>query len=194
MFEGETQQIDVKMIQPGDVLKVLPGSKVPADGVVVSGRSCVNEAMITGESLPVPKTEGDRVFGATINHEGVLFVRASHVGSASALSQIVRLVEEAQTSKAPIQRYADRISAIFAPCVVTISLVTFLVWYGLSVSQVVPPGWLPEATTPFVFALLFGVAVLVVACPCALGLATPTAVMVGTGVGAKCGVLIKGGK
>jgi Cu+-exporting ATPase len=190
---GPAVEIDATLVQPGDVLRVLPGAKIPADGVVVSGRSTVDEAMITGESMPVIKRAGDRVFGATVNHEAPVLVRATHVGSASALAQIVRLVEEAQTSKAPIQRYADRVSAVFAPCVLGLSGLTFVTWLWLGARGFVDPSWTDPDTPLFVFALLRGVAVLVVACPCALGLATPTAVMVGTGVGARCGVLIKGG-
>jgi len=187
------KKIPVDLISVGDILKVYPGEKIPTDGVVTRGASAVDEAMITGESIPVTKTEGDEVIGSTINEQGVLQVKATKVGSDTALSQIVRLVEEAQSSKAPIQGLADKISSIFVPTVVTIAVLDFIVWFILLQTGIVPVSWIPAGTSKFIFAFLLSVSVLVIACPCALGLATPTAVMVGTGLGAENGVLIKGG-
>ncbi len=175
--EGNLVELPVKSLIPGDIVVVRPGEAVPVDGEVIGGASHLNEAMLTGESLPVPKAAGDRVFAATVNNEGLLRVKASGVGAHTLLAGIIRLVEEAQGSKAPVQRLADRISAIFVPVVVAIALVTFLAW------------WLIDGD--FTQALINAVAVLVIACPCALGLATPTAIMVGTGLGAKVGILIR---
>ena len=186
--------IAVDLISIGDILKVYPGEKIPTDGTVVSGSSSVDESMITGESLPVNKKQGDHVIGATLNDYGILNVQATKVGADTALSQIVKLVEEAQTSKAPIQGMADRISAIFVPVVVGIAIFDFIIWFSLLQLGVVPANWLPSGTSNFVFSFLLAVSVLVIACPCALGLATPTAVMVGTGLGADNGILIKGGE
>jgi len=187
------QRIDASLVQRGDVLKVLPGAKVPADGEVIAGSSYCDESMLTGESHPVYKQSGSSVIGSTVNMGNVLLVRASRVGSDTALSRIVRLVEAAQLSKAPIQGFADRVSAVFVPIVVSLALLTFFVWYCMGTMGCIPEEWVPQGHNHFLFALLFGIAVLVIACPCALGLATPTAVMVGTGVGASLGVLIKGG-
>ncbi|KAK2078769.1 hypothetical protein QBZ16_003609 [Prototheca wickerhamii] len=190
----QTVEIDAAMVHRGDVLKVLPGARLPADGTVVDGASLVDESMLTGESVPAAKAVGDTVIGGTVNvGAGVLRVRAQRVGAESALAQIVQLVESAQLSKAPIQAFADRISAVFVPIVLVLSLLTFAGWYAAGQLGYYPPAWLPVGHTVFLFALLFGIAVLVIACPCALGLATPTAVMVGTGVGARLGILIKGG-
>ncbi|CAM9299244.1 unnamed protein product, partial [Ectocarpus fasciculatus] len=200
-LEMEYKEIDAGLVQVGDRLLVKPGSLLPADGVVVSGNSTVDESMITGESMPVTKAAGDLVFGSTVNQMGSFTMLAQGVGKDTALNQVVRLVQEAQSSKAPIQAFADRMSSIFAPVVLSLAMVSFISWYAL-LSQDPRPSWLGKladpprgstATDPFLFALLTAVAVTVVACPCALGLATPTAVMVGTGVGAKNGVLIKGG-
>eukprot|EP00903_Cladosiphon_okamuranus_P012938 g12081.t1 len=199
--ETEAKEIDAGLVQVGDRLLVKPGSLLPADGVVISGDSTVDESMITGESMPVSKSAGDLVFGSTVNQLGSFVMVAQGVGKDTALNQVVRLVQDAQSSKAPIQAFADRMSSIFAPVVLSLASISFITWYVL-LSQDPRPGWLgtladPEvgstASDPFLFALLAAVAVTVVACPCALGLATPTAVMVGTGVGAKHGVLIKGG-
>ncbi len=172
------QEIDVPIaeVRHGDVVLVRPGERVPVDGVVVDGRSAVDESLLTGESLPVDKGPGDEVVGAAINRMGLLRVRATRVGAETALAQIVRLVEQAQGSKAPIQRLADQVSAVFVPAVIGIALLTFGLW------------WAFAGFTPGLVRL---VAVLVIACPCALGLATPTAVMVGTGRGAELGVLFK---
>jgi len=169
----------------GDLVLVHPGEKITVDGVVVDGRSSVDESMLTGESLPVEKTPGQEVIGGTINKLGLLKFEATRIGKETALAQIIKLVEEAQASKAPIQNLADKISAVFVPVVIGIAIVTFLVWYFL-----VPLS--PNAPVNlFTRALINTVAVLVIACPCAMGLATPTAVMVGTGKGAELGILIK---
>ena len=167
-------------LQVGDVVIVRPGEKVPTDGVVLDGLSSVNESMLTGESLPVDKAAGDAVTGATMNGQGMLTVQATAVGSATVLAGIVRLVEQAQGSKAPVQRLADRVAGVFVPVVFILAAATFAGWAGI-------------AHRPFV-GLLAAVSVLIVACPCALGLATPMAIMVGTGRGASMGVLIKGGE
>lgn len=188
---GEEIDIPVEHVAVGDVVIVRPGEKIPVDGVVVEGRSSVDESMLTGESIPVEKHEGDTVIGATMNKLGALRFRATKVGRDTALAQIIRLVEDAQGSKAPIQRFADRISSVFVPAVVAIAFVTFAVWLFLGPAMF--PGAIGEFT-PFVKALLVATAVLVIACPCALGLATPTAIMVGTGKGAENGILIKSGE
>lgn len=175
--DGETVDIPVEDVQVGDLLFVKSGEQIPVDGEVVEGRTTVDESMLTGESLPVSKKPGDKVIGATVNKHGSIRMKATKVGKETALSQIIRMVEEAQGSKAPIQGLADKISGIFVPVVIGIAFATFIVTY------------LAIGFTP---ALISAVAVLVIACPCALGLATPTAVMVGTGKGAEYGVLIKG--
>ncbi|KAJ6415745.1 hypothetical protein OIU84_004524 [Salix udensis] len=187
------REIDSLLIQPGDILKVLPGTKVPADGVVVWGSSHVNESMVTGESAPVLKEGSSPVVGGTINLHGALHIQATKVGSDAVLSQIISLVETAQMSKAPIQKFADYVASIFVPTVVGLALVTLFSWYISGISGAYPKEWLPENGNYFVFSLMFSISVMVIACPCALGLATPTAVMVATGVGANHGVLIKGG-
>jgi P-type Cu+ transporter len=180
--DGEELKIPVEKVQVGDQLVVKPGEKIPVDGVVVSGKSSVDESMITGESIPVEKIAEDLVIGSTINKNGRLVMEATKVGKDTALAGIIKIVEEAQGSKAPIQRMADIISGIFVPIVVGISVVTFIAWYTF-----VAPGDLPSA-------LEAAIAVLVIACPCALGLATPTSIMVGTGKGAEQGILFKGGE
>ncbi|MBA0862019.1 hypothetical protein Goshw_003531 [Gossypium schwendimanii] len=216
------REVDALLIQPGDILKVLPGAKLPADGVVVWGSSYVNESMVTGESVPVSKEVDSPVIGGTINLHGALHIKATKIGSEAVLSQIISLVETAQMSKAPIQKFADfnmklkvginilgawgdsgrevgelllekLVASIFVPTVVTLSLITLLGWYAGGAAGAYPEQWLPENGNYFVFALMFSISVVVIACPCALGLATPTAVMVATGVGASNGVLIKGG-
>jgi len=176
-------EVPVDDVQVGDFVVVRPGEKIPVDGVVVEGRSATDESMLTGESLPVEKGPGDPVIGATLNKLGLLKFEATKVGKETALAQIVRLVEEAQGSKAPIQKITDQISAIFVPVVIGIAAVTFIIWYF-----VVPVN--PELSQ-FTRALIDMVAVLVIACPCAMGLATPTAVMVGTGKGAENGILFR---
>ena len=185
---GEELEIPSDEVQVGDLILVRPGEKIPVDGVVVEGRSSIDESMITGESLPVEKSPGDQVVGSTLNKLGLLKFEASKVGKDTALAQIIRLVEEAQGSKAPIQRLADRVSAIFVPAVIAIAALTFLVWYFL-----IPLSATAEINL-FTRALVNTVAVLVIACPCAMGIATPTAVMVGTGRGAEMGILIRSGE
>jgi Cu+-exporting ATPase len=187
--EGKELTISVDEVQKGDLVIIRPGEKFPVDGVVVEGNSSVDESMLTGESLPVNKEMGDPVTGATLNQQGLLKIEATRVGKDTTLSQIIRLVEEAQGSKAPIQKLADQVSAIFVPAVMTIALVTFLVWNFL----VKAPANSADVTT-FTRALINAVAVLVVACPCAMGLATPTAIMVGTGRGAQSGILFRSGE
>ena len=179
---GQDVDISIEEVVVGDVVVVRPGEKIPVDGVVLSGSSAVDESMITGESMPVDKGTGAQVIGATMNTTGVFRFRATKVGLDTALAQIIRLVEEAQGSKAPVQRLADRIAARFVPAVMGVAVVTAVVWYVF--------GPEPRAT----YALLNFVAVLIIACPCALGLATPTAILVGTGRGAEAGILIKGGE
>jgi Cu+-exporting ATPase len=182
MRDGEEVDVPVENVEIGDFVVVRPGEKIAVDGLVLSGESAVDESMITGESIPVTKREGDEVIGATINTSGAFRFEATKVGEDTALHQIMRMVEEAQGSKAPIQRLADRISAVFVPAVIGVAAVTFLVWLLFG----------PEPA--LTFALLNTVAVLIIACPCAMGLATPTSIMVGTGKGAEAGILIKGGE
>ncbi|CAN1184247.1 Probable copper-transporting ATPase HMA5 [Linum perenne] len=188
------EEIDSRLIQKDDVIKIIPGAKVASDGFVIWGQSHVNESMITGEARPVAKRTGDPVIGGTMNQNGVLHIKATRVGSESALSQIVRLVESAQMAKAPVQKFADRISKYFVPLVITLSFSTWLAWFLAGKFHRYPESWIPHSMDSFQLALQFGISVMVIACPCALGLATPTAVMVGTGVGASQGVLIKGGQ
>lgn len=183
--DGLELEIPIDEVRVGDTLLVRPGEKIPVDGVVVEGRSSVDESMLTGESLPVEKSAGDRVIGATINKYGLLKFEATRVGKETALAQIIRLVEEAQGSKAPIQKLADQISAVFVPAVIAVAAITFLIWYFII------PLPADAETSLFTRALINTVAVLVIACPCAMGLATPTAVMVGTGKGAETGILFK---
>ena len=180
--DRQEMDIAVEEVQIGDVLLVKPGEQIPVDGIVLSGASTVDEAMLTGESLPVNKESGQKVFAATINKTGSFTFRATGVGAQTVLAQIIRMVEEAQGSKAPVQRLADRVASVFVPAVFAVGLVTFLVWYFI------------PAESSFSRALINFVSVLVIACPCALGLATPTAIMVGTGLGAQSGILIKGGE
>jgi Cu+-exporting ATPase len=175
--DGNLVDVPVATLIPGDVFVVRAGEAMPVDGEVIDGASSANESMLTGESLPVTKAAGGRVFAATINGDGLLRCRATGVGSHTLLAGIIRLVEEAQGSKAPVQRLADKVAAIFVPVVTLIALLTFVAWWALA--------------GDFTQALVNAVAVLVIACPCALGLATPTAIMVGTGQGAKAGVLIR---
>lgn len=194
---GRELDLPLEQVMVGDELIVRPGEKIPTDGVVLSGRSPVDESMLTGESLPVEKSAGEAVIGATINQTGMLRVRATRVGSETMLAGIIRMVEQAQGSKAPIQRLADTVSGIFVPAVLVIALLTFVGWtvagYAFGFTPQGASGGM-AATSPWIVALVAAIAVLVVACPCALGLATPTAIMVGTGQGAEQGVLIKGGE
>ena len=180
--DGRELDIPVEQVAPGDAVVVRPGEKIPVDGIVLDGRSAVDESMISGESIPLEKGPGDTVIGATINKVGSFRFRATKVGRETVLAQIIRLVEEAQGSKAPIQRLADVVASYFVPAVMAVAALTFAVWL------IVGPS--PALT----YALLNAVAVLIIACPCALGLATPTAIMVGTGKGAESGVLIRGGE
>ncbi len=177
--DGQEQDIPVEMVQVDDIVIVRPGEKVPVDGVIVEGSSALDESMVTGESMPVEKKAGDPVIGATLNKTGAFQFRATKVGKDTVLSQIIKMVEEAQGSKAPIQRLVDKVTSYFVPTVITIAVITGIVWYFF--------GPQPALT----YALLNFVAVLIIACPCALGLATPTSIMVGTGKGAENGVLIR---
>ncbi|XP_057525444.1 probable copper-transporting ATPase HMA5 [Amaranthus tricolor] len=188
------KDIDSRLMQKNDVIKVIPGAKVACDGSVIWGQSYVNESMITGESRPVLKKKGDKVIGGTVNQNGALHVKVTHIESETVLSQIVRLVESAQMNKAPVQKLADQISRYFVPLVILFSVSTWLVWYLAGKFHSYPESWIPPSMDSFELALQFAISVMVIACPCALGLATPTAVMVGTGVGASQGVLIKGGQ
>jgi Cu+-exporting ATPase len=180
---GGEQDIPIDQVRVGDVILVRPGEKVPVDGVVLDGTSSVDESMLTGEPLAVTKKPGDTVIGATLNTSGSFRLRAAKVGADTVLQQIVRLVQEAQGSKAPIQRLADRVSGVFVPIVICVAIATFVAWFNIAPVE----SRLTMALTTFV-------SVLIIACPCALGLATPTAIMVGTGRGAQSGVLIKGGE
>jgi Cu+-exporting ATPase len=178
--EGKELDIPVEEVETGDLIVVRPGEKIPVDGVIRNGSSSLDESMLTGESLPVDKKTNDLVIGATINKTGSFTFEATKVGKDTMLSQIIRMVQEAQGSKAPIQRLADYISSIFVPTVIAIGIITFIIWYIFGPSE-----------TRFTFALLNFIAVLIIACPCAMGLATPTAIMVGTGKGADLGILFK---
>jgi len=179
--KGKEVRIPIEELLAGDTVVVKPGSKIPADGIVVDGTSTIDESMVTGESLPVTKKSGDKVIGATINRTGTLTFTASKVGSETMLAQIIDMVRRAQNSRAPIQRLADQVSQFFVPAVLILAVIVFAVWYVLLGAD-------------FTTAMLFAVSVIVIACPCALGLAVPTALMVGTGRGAKLGVLIKSGE
>ncbi len=179
--DGVEAEVSIDSVLVGDIVLVKPGETIPVDGVVVEGRSAIDESMLTGESLPVEKKQGDTVIGATLNKLGMLKFEATKVGKETALAQIIKLVEDAQGSKAPIQKLADQVSAVFVPIVIAIALLTFAGWYFLA----------PQVDGQFTRALINMVAVLVIACPCAMGLATPTAVMVGSGKGAELGVLFK---
>ena len=183
--DGQELDIPADQVLVGDLVMVRPGEKAPVDGVVMEGRSSFDESMLTGESLPVEKGPGDPIIGATLNKLGLVKFEATKVGKETALAQIIRLVEDAQGSKAPIQKLADQVSAVFVPAVIGIALLTFLVWYFV---VPLPPN---SDVTAFTRALINTIAVLVIACPCAMGLATPTAVMVGTGKGAELGILFK---
>ena len=174
--------IPVEEVLQGDLIVIRPGGRIPTDGAVVSGESTVDESMLTGESMPVSKKPGNEAYAGTINQSGSFIFKATRVGAQTSLAQIIRLVEEAQGSKAPIQHFADKVASIFAPAVIVIAIVTFIIWYFA-----VPGHILSRAILNFV-------SVLIISCPCAMGLATPTAVMVGTGLGAEKGILIKGGE
>lgn len=190
------RQIPTELVQVHDFVKVLPGEKIPADGVLVAGSSDVNESMLTGEASPITKLVGDSVLGGTVNGVGSFDMRVTKAGRDTALAQIVQMVEDAQTSKAPIQAFADRVAGYFVPTVVSLGLITFILWMVVVHFQLISP--LPHVFSEpghppsFMTCLKICISVIVVACPCALGLSTPTAVMVGTGVGAAHGILIKG--
>ncbi len=187
--DGTEMDVSTDDVQVGDLVRVRPGETIPVDGTVVEGHSTVDESMLTGESLPVEKQPGDQVIGATLNKLGAFRFEATKVGKETALAQIIRLVEEAQGSKAPIQKLADQVSEIFVPAVIVVALLTFAGWYFLGPNLAPIPA--TADTSNFTRALINMVAVLVIACPCAMGLATPTAVMVGTGKGAEAGVLFR---
>ena len=176
--DGEEHVVAVDEISTGDILLVRPGEKVPLDGVVIEGRSTIDESMLTGESIPVEKEINSKVVGASINKTGVFKMKVTKVGKDTALSQIIKLVEDAQNSKAPIAKLADKISGVFVPVVICLALIAGVLWYFAGAAS-------------WSFSLKIIISVLVIACPCALGLATPTAIMVGTGKGAEHGILIK---
>jgi Cu+-exporting ATPase len=190
---GETveKEIPIDKVIPGDIIVVRPGAKIPVDGTVTEGRSAVDESMLTGESMPVDKKPGDPVYGATINASGLIRFKAEKVGSDTALAQIIKLVEDAQSSKAPIAQMADIVSGYFVPIVCAIALAAGAAWFAAASAGLVS---LPAGKSALEFSLTIFISVLVIACPCALGLATPTAIMVGTGKGAENGILIKGGE
>ncbi|MHA2248379.1 MAG: heavy metal translocating P-type ATPase, partial [Candidatus Hodarchaeales archaeon] len=188
---GKEVKIPIEEVMVGDILLVRPGEKIPADGIVIDGNSSVDESMITGESMPVKKTTNSHVIGATLNKNGILSIKATRVGADTALAQIIKLVEDAQASKAPIQRLADIVAGRFVPAVILISLITFVFWYTGGLIGFLPTSLWGQQINSFVFPFKLMIAVLVIACPCALGLATPTAIMVGTGKGAEQGILIK---
>src|SRR5216117_1695179 len=179
--EGTEEEVPVELVQVDDRLVVRPGERIPVDGTIVEGSSAIDESMITGESIPVEKRVGDTAIGATINKSGLLRIRATRVGADTTLNQIIKLVEDAQVARAPIQRLADRVASVFVPAVVLIASLTFVVWKFLYQNTIAQ-------------SLVFFIAVLIIACPCALGIATPAAIMVGTGKGAENGLLIKGGE
>ena len=195
---GEERKVPTEWVQVGDLVKVNPGERIAADGEVVAGSSSIDESMVTGEALPALKVVGDHVIGGTVNGLGSIDIRITRAGADTALAQIVKMVEDAQTTKAPIQEFADRVAGVFVPVVVSLSLATFIGWMVLScwVMELtsLPMVFRAEGSTTLSTCVKLAISVVVVACPCALGLATPTAVMVGTGVGAQNGILIKGGK
>jgi Cu+-exporting ATPase len=181
-------EIPVSQLSIGDIISIRPGEKVPVDGIISKGETSIDESMITGESIPVEKKVGDDVIGASINKTGYFNIRATRLGRDSVLSNIIKLVDEAQGSKAPVQRLADKVAGIFVPTVIAIASIAFFLWWLFGESFTTLP------TGPFLFAMMIFIAVMIIACPCALGLATPTAIMVGTGKGAELGILIKGGE
>jgi Cu+-exporting ATPase len=189
IIERDNLEVDISIINilEGDIVIVKPGVRLPVDGLIISGSSSIDESMITGESIPVDKKAGDTVVGGSLNKNGFLKMRATNLGKDSVLSQIVHLIEQAQGSKAPVQKMADKVSSIFVPIVISLASLSFIFWWYLGDSLNIP-------TSPFLFALMIFMSVMIIACPCALGLATPTAIMVGTGKGAELGVFIKGGE
>lgn len=201
LVDGQEREVPIEDVQVGDVMIVRPGEKMPTDGVVIEGESAVDESMATGESMPVSKGPGDEVIGATVNQEGLLKVRATKVGKDTFLSQVIKMVEECQGSKVPIQEFADRVTSIFVPIVMGIALLSLISWLafpdpvrvvGLWAQPFLP--WVNLHLGSVTLAIVATVSVLVIACPCALGLATPTALMVGSGMGAENGILIRSGE
>ncbi|MFU8766323.1 MAG: heavy metal translocating P-type ATPase [Candidatus Methanoperedens sp.] len=195
IVNGEEKEIPVEDVMVNDIVVVRPGEKIPVDGKVIEGLTAVDESMITGESIPVEKTVGDEAIGATMNKTGMIKFSATKVGSDTALAQIIKLVEDAQTQKAPIQKLADIVAGHFILAVHMFALVTFFFWFFIGFEYLnVPATFGMGMTSPFLFSLLISITVLIISCPCAVGLATPTAIMVGTGKGAENGILIKGGE
>jgi Cu+-exporting ATPase len=200
LVDGQEREVPIQQVQIGDIMLVRPGEKIPTDGVIEEGESAIDESMATGESLPVSRGPGDEVIGSTVNQQGLLKVRATKIGQDTFLSQVVRMVEEAQGTKVPIQEFADRVTGFFVPTVLVIAAATFLAWLffpeimrnaGALLRDVLP--WVDPGLSGATLALFATIAVLVIACPCALGLATPTALMVGSGLGAENGILIRNG-
>ncbi len=200
LIEGKEVEVPIEKVQVNDVMIVRPGEKIPTDGVIVEGESAVDESMATGESMPVNKRPGDEAIGATVNQEGLLKIKATRVGKDTFLSQVIKMVEECQGSKVPIQEFADKVTGVFVPVVLGIAVVTFLSWifFPQAMRSLVQIGaflpWVNANLTIITLAIVSTVAVLVIACPCALGLATPTALMVGSGMGAEHGILIRSGE
>jgi Cu+-exporting ATPase len=201
LVNGEEREVPIQEVKVGDVMIVRPGEKIPTDGVVIEGESAVDESMATGESMPVQKKPGDEVIGATVNQEGLLKVKATRVGKDTFLAQVIKMVEECQGTKVPIQEFADKITGYFVPAVLLIALTTFILWLTIHESMAVIAKWVSPVlpwvnmNQPYLMLAIFAtVATLVIACPCALGLATPTALMVGTGLGAENGILIRKGE
>lgn len=194
--QEKVQEIDAQLLKVQDVIKVLPGQAIAADGVVESmGGGYVDNALITGESLPVYRGYGEAVFSGTVNMQQTLYIRVTAVGKNSTVAQIVALVQQAQLNKAPIQDYADKVAGIFAPVIILLALLTFVVWRSLCATNALPPHWYrAEYRSCGYFAAMFAISVVVISCPCALGLATPLAMIVGSNVAAHYGLLIKGGK
>ncbi len=201
VVDGEEKEVSIEEVEVGDIMVIRPGEKIPTDGIVVDGKSHVDESMATGESMPINRTEGDEVIGATINQQGVLRVKATKVGADTFLSQVIKMVEEYQGTKVPIQALADRVTAYFVPTILGIAALTFLMWIifpgtfrgiVLWASSFIP--WVDPSLGATSLAIFATIAVLVIACPCALGLATPTALMVGSGVGAENGILMRSGE
>ncbi|AZO94503.1 heavy metal translocating P-type ATPase [Halocella sp. SP3-1] len=201
IVDGEEKEVAIEDVQPGNIMLIKPGEKIPTDGEIVEGKTTVDESMATGESMPIERTIGDEVIGATVNQNGMIKVKATKVGKDTFLSQVVKMVEEAQGTKVPIQEFADRITGIFVPTVLIIAAVTFILWLlfpdifrsvGFWAQSFLP--WVNPTLGVFTLAIFATIAVLVIACPCALGLATPTALMVGSGIGAENGVLIRKGE
>ncbi|MTI61823.1 MAG: copper-translocating P-type ATPase [Firmicutes bacterium] len=201
IVDGEEKEVAIEDVQPGDIMLIKPGEKIPTDGEIVEGKTTVDESMATGESMPVERTVGDEVIGATVNQNGMIKVKATKVGKDTFLSQVIKMVEEAQGTKVPIQEFADRITGIFVPAVLIIAAATFILWLvfpeefrsiGIWAQSFLP--WVNPTLGTFTLAIFATIAVLVIACPCALGLATPTALMVGSGIGAENGVLIRKGE